>query len=177
MRGGETLARRFHQTEANHGYEFAKEELGGKATLARKGSKVDFDQVKCLYEQCNDSLPDQKTTEGSRKAYISALAKMLDCTKVSYLEDINPDTLYQSWKSAYPTQVEDTYYTEIRKCNALFKAKAFCFYKRRGFSIVNPFADVELPKLNIRRYIPMQRAPYSKIVACEGLSSSQAMIV
>lgn len=178
VREAEDLARRFIKTVGLHGYEFAREELYGRAISARNDGKVDFVRVQNLYDQYNGSQPDVKTKEVSRKSYIKALKKMLDCTKVSYVDDVNPDTLYQSWKFAYPSQSKDTYYTEIRKCNSLFKPKALAFYKRRGFPMINPFADVELPKLDVSRYIPLQpRSLYTKITECEGLSPSQAMIV
>ena len=178
VREAESLARRFIQTEGIHGFEYAKEELYGKAIPSTKDGKVDFARIQELYDQYSGSQPDVRTKESSRKSYIKALKKMLDCTKVSYLNGINPDTLYLSWKSAYPTQSQDTYYTEIRKCNSLFKPKALAFYNRRGFPMTNPFADVELPKLDVSRYISLQpRSLYTEITQCKGLSSSQAMIV
>ncbi|MDB2429172.1 hypothetical protein N9W62_03245 [Akkermansiaceae bacterium] len=178
VREAEELARKFIKTADMHSYELAREELYGRASAARVGDKVDFDQVKTLYEQFHDSQPDETTAEGTRKSYYAALKKMFDCANVTYLEDIDHYTLYGSWKSAFPSQTKATYIAEIRKSSALFTPKALAFFKHSGFSVVNPFAHVSLPKGKPKRYIPLQpRSLYTKITECEGLSDSQAMIV
>lgn len=177
VREAENLSRRFIKTEGIHGFEFANEELNGKAKPVREGEKVDLNRIKQLYDEYNQHLPTHRTKEVSRKSYIAALSKMLKSANIDFIEEIDPFKLYAGWRSANPNQADITFYAEVRKCSSLFKGKALAFYKSKGFSITNPFAAVETPKVIIERYEPMDRALYKKICACEGLSSSQAMIV
>lgn len=173
-----TKAARFLLTLEANGFETAMAELGGKSPV-KKGTDLDFDGVKSLYDDFLAQADKQQVRENTKNINLNNLKRCMEACG-GKLSKLNAKMIREKLLPDNPTSAQKrSFATIIRTARSIFKKSALRYYETRGFKMNNPFAEFEIDSPKVETFTPIPQTVIESIWKdCEEeLDSVGAIIV
>lgn len=170
----ETRCKRFLATAEVMGYESALEELNGGKVI-KKGDDLDFEGIKKAFKEYCNQL-EESPRDVSVNGYLSALKRIMSDKTLSKVN-------IEKWKADYLNGSKDaknkrSMIAEIRNAKAIFSKSCMAFYKRKNYTVINPFENVEMKAPKVEQYSPLAETVRKAIWEdCDKQEPETALIV
>jgi integrase len=151
-RTAETRITIFLATAELMGFESALEELNGGKVI-KKGDDLNFEGIEKAFEEYCAQL-EEPPRDVSINGYLKALKRIMGDKTLSKVD-------IQKWKMDYLNGSKSatnkrSMVAEIRNAKVIFSKSCMNFYKRKNYTVINPFEHLEKSKApKVEQYSPL----------------------